>query len=77
MITNAEIEEARIRAAETEFVLSVLEDITNGHDYFIPNSCQCGWERMIQSRKPQFTGTWCVHCISVELANLNNDNAQP
>lgn len=76
MITDTDIARMRVAAANNQYVFDVLNDIAAGHDYYIPKTCQCGWERMIQSRKPQFTGTFCIHCISVELANVTNDTEE-
>lgn len=72
MITDTDIDRMRVAAANDQFVFAVLNDITNGVDYGPLKTCQCGWERMIQNRKPGWSGTWCVHCISVELANVTD-----
>jgi hypothetical protein len=76
MITDTDIQRMRIAAANDRFVFSVLEDLANGVDYGPHNTCQCGWERMVKNRKPQWSGTWCVHCISVELANITDDTEE-
>ena len=73
MITDTDINRMRVAAANNQFVFDILNDITAGHDIHISKTCQCGWERMVQNRKPGWSGTWCVHCISVELANVTND----
>ena len=72
MITDNDIQRMRVAAANDRFVFSVLEDLANGVDYGPLTKCQCGWERMIQNRKPQWSGTWCVHCIATEMANITD-----
>jgi hypothetical protein len=72
MITDTDIQRMRVAAANDRYVSLVLQDFANGVDYGPHNTCQCGWERMVQTRKPVWSGTWCVHCISVQLANVTD-----